>query len=83
MFTGSLDKKVHIWYVEDMSLLNTIEVEVGVTCLAVSCSNTFLLVGGEDGTLLVTAFTTSTIVHRLQDHHSKVAILSFSSVCCL
>ena len=75
MYAGSMDKRIVLWYMEDMTVVNVLEAEGGgVRCLSLSKDNTFLVAGTDENKLSVYAFTTGTLLHHLQGHNARVTV---------
>lgn len=75
--TGSNDKTVCIWSLEDFALLNTITVSSAIYRMDISKDSTFIVLACEGQCLYVHSLTTGSEVHRLQGMSSNLTAVRF------
>lgn len=75
--TGSSDKTVCIWSLEDFALLNTITVSSAIYRMDISKDSTFIVLACDGQSLHVHSLTTGSEVHCLQGMSSNLTAVRF------
>ncbi|XP_069122816.1 protein qui-1-like isoform X2 [Argopecten irradians] len=81
--SASRDKTIVLWSLEDLVKLGSItdNITSPITCMELTCDNTFLIVGCEDNSLHVVSFITGSWIHQLRGHAVGVTCIDVSNDC--
>ncbi|XP_033752140.1 NACHT domain- and WD repeat-containing protein 1-like isoform X2 [Pecten maximus] len=81
--SASRDKSIVLWSLEDLVKLGSITdgITSPITCMELTCDNTFLVVGCEDNSLHVLSFITGSWIHQLRGHEVGVTCIDVSNDC--
>lgn len=82
LVSGSHDKSICLWSLENFTLLNTIQMESPVKIIDISADSVFLLAACEDNNLYLRTLATGTELHNLVGHKSKVRSLCVAQDSC-
>ncbi|XP_060065629.1 protein qui-1-like [Ylistrum balloti] len=81
--SASRDQSIVLWSLEDLVKLGSITdgINSPISCMELTCDNTFLIVGCEDNSLHVLSFITGSWIHQLRGHEGGVTCIDVSNDC--
>lgn len=82
LVSGSHDRTICLWSLDDYSLLNTISLVAAVCMVDVSADSVFLLAACSDNQLYLRTLATGTELHCLLGHKSKVRSVCMAQDSC-
>lgn len=82
LVSGSHDRSICLWSLDDHTLLNTIQLNAAITMIDISLDSVFLLAACTDNNLYLRTLATGTELHSLVGHKSKVKSLCIAKDSC-